>query len=97
MEIKNVTQFVTFIGSKNLTNKDSNLLELVKCLNNYTAACNCHKSGDKQELYNTCNRMYLSAVRNIIPKFKGELLPTIPERQISFYTDNGSLIMRLTL
>lgn len=96
MEIKNVTQFCNFIKSNNLTALDSVFSQIITCINNYAASCNCHKVQDKQKIYDNCNRLYTDAVRNIVPKFKNVILPKIPEGRISFYVDNGGLISILS-
>jgi hypothetical protein len=92
MDIGNVIQFVSFINANNLINLDSSLSQVVRCMDTYSAACNCHKREDKLEIYATCNQTYYHAVKNVIPKLKPQFLATTSERQISFYNDQHQLI-----
>ena len=92
MDIRNVTQFAAFISNNGLQSMDGMLRQIVDCITGYAAACNCYKVEDKQRMYGACNRMYLDAVRHIVPRFKNEILAKIPDRQISFFSDNGTLI-----
>ena len=92
MDIKNPTQFANFVGANGLTGLDNSFLEAVICMNHYAAACDCHKRADKATIYETCQRIYQNAVRNVVPKHKGIFLSKAGATQISFYADNGSLI-----
>ena len=92
MDIRNATQFANFVSKKNLVNLDMSFQQVVFCINNYNAACNCWKAEQKKKLYDNCTVAYQNAVQNIIPKFKNEFLSKTEERQIQFYLDNGSLI-----
>ena len=92
MNIGNITQFSSFISSNNIGHLDGIFSQIVNCINNYSAKCNCYKLEDKQRMYADCNKLYNNAIRNVVPRFKNEILSKIPERQISFYTDNGTLI-----
>jgi hypothetical protein len=92
MDIRNVTQFVNFLEGNGITRMDSSFLQVIQCIQNYTAACSCYKREDKVKIYNMCNGVYHNAVRNVIPRLKHEFLSKISERQISFYNDNGQLI-----
>lgn len=96
MTIGNVTQFANFITSQGLNRLDGTLQQIVTCINNYSTACNCHKVEDKRKMYDNCNRLYSDAVRHVIPKLKNEILAKIPERQVSFHMDNGTLILILS-
>jgi len=92
MDIGNVTQFAAFISANNLINLDSSLSQVVRCMDTYNAACNCHKREDKLEIYASCNQTYYHAVKNVIPKLKTQFLATTQERQIAFYNDQHQLI-----
>lgn len=92
MEIKNVTQFANFIKQNDIARLDGIFSQIVDCIDNYSKACNCHKVEDKRRMYDNCNKLYVNAIRNAMPRLKSEILSKIPERQISFYADNGSLI-----
>ena len=92
MKINNVTQFSNFIEQNDISKLDGIFSQIVNCINNYSKACNCYKLEDKQRMYVDCNKLYNNAIRNVVPRFKGDILSKIPERQISFYADNGSLI-----
>ena len=92
MDIRNATQFATFVSNGGLNNLDMTFQQIIMCINNYAAMCNCQGAIEKAKLYNNCTIIYMNAVRNIVPKFKNEFLSKTEERQIQFYTDNGSLI-----
>ena len=92
MDIRNVTQFATFISEHNLTNNDSSLKQVVECLNTYKAACACWKREDKLKIYDTCNRVYYHSVKHVVPRLKNQFLAATQERQIAFYDDHNQLI-----
>ena len=90
MDIRNATQFANFVSKGNLVNLDMTFQQVVFCINNYNAACNCWKAEDKKKLYDNCTVTYMNAVKSVVPRFK--FLSKTEERQIQFYTDNGALI-----
>lgn len=92
MDIRNVTQFASFISANGFQQLDGILRQAVDCLTGYSAACNCYKVEDKQRMYAACNKLYMDAVRHVIPRFKNVILAKIPDRQITFYSENGTLI-----
>ena len=92
MDIRNATQFADFISKGGLQNLDMNFQQVIFCINNYNAACNCWKADYKKKLYDDCSTAYMNAVKNVVPKFKTEFLSKTEERQIQFYLDNGTLI-----
>ena len=96
MTIKGAIQFSDFVSAHGLADQDSLFRQIVNCTNNFKAACNCYNKEDKLRMYDTCNRLYSEAVRNVIPKLKMVVLSKIPERQISFYYDRGDLIKLIT-
>lgn len=92
MDIRNATQFANFVQKGGLQNLDMTFQQLVSCIDGYSKACNCWKADQKQRLYDNCTMLYMNAVRGVVPKFKNDFLSKTDERQIQFYTDNGSLI-----
>ena len=92
MDIRNVTQFANFIKKGNLINLDMSFQQSVMCTENTEKACNCWKAEDKRKMYDNCTLIYMNAVRVVVPRFKNEFLSKTTDRQIQFYTDNGSLI-----
>ena len=92
MEIHNVTQFANFISTNDLVKLDIVLLHTVQCVNTFTAACNCYKAEDKAKIYAACTRMYSEAAKSASIRFKNEFLSKTSDRQITFYTEQGSLI-----
>lgn len=92
MDIRNVTQFASFISANGFQQLDGIFRQSVDCINGYSSACNCYKVEDKQRLYAACNKLYMDAVRHVVPRFKTIILAKIPDRQISFFSDNGTLI-----
>jgi hypothetical protein len=96
MEIGNVTQFSNFISSNNLIRLDGIFQEITNCINNYNASCNCYKLSDKQAMYVNCNKLYSNAIKNIIPKFKYDILSKTSDNKIIFKLDNGTIISILS-
>ena len=92
MEIRNVTQFASFVGNNGLSTLDHRFRQIVVCMGDFLRHCNCHKRADKDRIYQNCNRMYIEAARDAAGKFKYQFLEKTSERQILFYTENGSLI-----
>lgn len=92
MDIRNATQFANFLTKAGLQNLDITFQQVIFCINNYSAMCNCRGAADKKKLYDNCTTTYKNSVQNVVPKFKTEFLSKIEDRQISFYLDNGSLI-----
>jgi hypothetical protein len=92
MDIRNVTQFTSFISSNGFQSLDNGFLQIIQCMNNFQASCNCYKVEDKQRMYAMCCKLYNSAVIHIVPKYKNALLQKIPEGRIAFYYDDGGLI-----
>src|ERR1035437_3740924 len=69
MDIRNSTQFVNFIKKGGLKNLDMTFMQLSQCIEKISHACNCHRSEDKQKMYNNCNVIYMNAVRGVVPRF----------------------------
>lgn len=92
MEIRNVTQFSNFITTNGIINLDSIFHQIVMCIDKYSSACNCHNANEKLQMYNNCNKLYLDAIRHIVPILKSSILSKVSGRRIMFYIDNGTLI-----
>lgn len=92
MDIRNATQLASFLREHGFTNLDGGFAQLVNCIDNVIASCNCHKVEDKQRLYAMCSKLYVDAVTQLVPKFKLTLLSKVPGGRMSFYYDNGGLI-----
>lgn len=92
MDIRNATQFANFITKGELQNLDMVFQQVIFCLNNYSAMCNCRGAGEKAKAYENCTTIYKNAVQTAVPRFKTEFLSKTGDRQIQFYLDNGSLI-----
>ena len=92
MDIRNVTQFANFVQKGGLVGLDMSLQQVVMCVDNTAKACNCWKAEDKKKMYDNCTLIYMNVVRTLVPRFKNEFLSKTTDRQIQFYTDNGSLI-----
>jgi hypothetical protein len=82
-----------FLSANNLVQLDQSFIQLVHCINNYAASCNCHKKSDKDDLYRTCTKMYLDGVRHVVSRFKNEFLSKTGERQVAFYSEQNQLIL----
>ena len=93
MDIRNTTQFANFIRSNGFQHLDGMFLEAANCMDNYSASCNCYKAADKKFIYDTCSKIYESAIKHLGHKFRNELLSKTSERQIAFYNDQGSLLI----
>lgn len=92
MDIRNATQFVNFTEAAGITGNDMAFQQVAMCVRNYAGACNCWKAEDKKRLYDDCTRKYMDAVRNVVPRLKQAFLDKTPDRQITFFLDNGSVI-----
>jgi hypothetical protein len=92
MDIRNATQFSALVGNNGLSDLDPTFRQLVICMGDFSRQCNCHKSADKDRIYQNCNRLYIQGASIAASKFKTEFLSKISERQIAFYADNGPLI-----
>ncbi len=92
MDIRNATQFANFVQNAGLTTKDMAFQQVVFCNDQVEKACNCWKAEDKKRLYDNCTLQYMNAVKHVVPKFKNDFLSKTDDRQIRFFTDNGSLI-----
>ena len=64
MEIRNVTQFASFISSNGFNNLDGIFIQIIQCVNTYSAACNCYKVEDKRKIYSMCCKLYLRLYHN---------------------------------
>lgn len=96
MDIRNVTQFSTFINAHNLVRLDGTFQQIITCIQNFSSACNCYKKQEKDNIYSVCNKLYMNAARHIVPRFKNEFLSKTNERQIAIYTENGNLMIILS-
>ena len=74
MDIKNVTQFCNFLTSSGVVQLNPAFQQVVNCVQNYSAACNCHKTQDKQSLYAECNKLYSQCIMAVIPSIKYAVL-----------------------
>lgn len=92
MDIRNVAQFSNFIKNNDLMKLDMSFQQVVMCTDKTAKSCNCWKAEDKRKMYDNCTRIYMNAVRSVIPKFKSNFLSKTTDRQIQFHLDNGSLI-----
>jgi uncharacterized cysteine cluster protein YcgN (CxxCxxCC family) len=92
MDINGPASFYNFIKSIHLIDKDSSFVEISNCILDL-GTCSCKSRDEKLSKLQHCNKLYIQLVNNIIPKLKYELLNKIPDRQISFYSDTGKLLM----
>jgi hypothetical protein len=95
MDIRNVTQFSNFISENELTSLDHVFKQIPICLADFSRRCNCHRKEDKSRIYSKCNVFYINAVKIAAARFKNEFLSKTPEKSITFYNENGSLIMTM--
>lgn len=92
MEIHNPTQFASFVSSNGLTGLDELFNQVVICIGDYSRQCNCHRQNDKVRIYQNCNKLYSAAAMIAGTRLKGEFLNKTSDRQIAFYSENGTLI-----
>lgn len=95
MDIRNVTQFAHFLSQYELMKLDPSFGQLITCINNFAAGCNCHKRDDKLKIYAICNKLYVDNVR-LITRFKNEFLNKSNQRQLSFYNEHGHLLISIS-
>jgi hypothetical protein len=92
MDIRNVTQFASFVSNSDLATLNPTFRQIVICMGDFLRYCDCHSREDKDRIYKNCNQLYLDAARMAASKHKGEFLNKTGERQIAFYTETGQLI-----
>lgn len=92
MDIRNVTQFASFVSSNGLITLDLNFKQIAICIGDFMRYCGCHRQADKDRIYQNCNRIYIEAVKLAATRFKNEFLSKTTDRQIAFYLDNNQLI-----
>lgn len=92
MDINGPVSFYNFIRSAHLIDKDSSFLTISNCILDL-GTCSCKSRDEKLSKLQHCNKLYMQIVSNVIPKLKHELLNNISDRQISFYSDSGKLLM----
>lgn len=92
MDIRNVTQFSTFVSNNNLTSLDEIFRQIVICIADFSRQCNCRGRNQKAQTYQRCNSLYGQAVHLASGRFKNEFLSKTAERQIIFFSDNGEII-----
>ena len=91
MDIRNVTQFVSYISNE-LSSLDFHFQQSITCLGDFSRQCNCHRRSDKDKIYQNCNRLYMLSAKIAATRFKNEFLNKTTDRQILFYSDGGELI-----
>jgi len=94
MDIRNVTQFASFVSSNGLTSLDPTIRQVVICLEDFNRQCNCHRREDKNRIYVNCNNLYIAAAGMAAGRFRDAFLSKTDERHIAFYSDGGALIAR---
>lgn len=92
MDIRSPSDLAQFVSVNDLSRLDGGFVQLINCVNNYRAACNCYKQEDKNKTYEVCTKMYINLAKHIVNRFKTEFLSKTTDRQISLYTENGQLI-----
>ena len=92
MDIRSPGEFARFLSANDFVKLDGTFAQLVNCVNNFSAACSCHKREDRMKLYGVCTRMYLDGASQAAPRFKTEFLSKTTDRQICFYTEQGQPI-----
>ena len=88
MNIRNVTEFVNFSSSNNLTSLDASFAQIIQCIEKYKYKCSCYNNQDKINQYNECNRLYSNIVLSILPRFKSQIFSKVGDLQIYFYDGN---------
>jgi hypothetical protein len=96
MDIRNVTQYATFLRGNDMVRLDGMFQQVINCVENYAAGCNCYKLEDKRKLYDICNKLYIDSAKHFGHIFKKEFLSKTAERQINIYTENGQLIISIS-
>lgn len=92
MDIRNATQFAAFLSGNQLVELDPLFVQLIKCFNDFSRHCNCHRQKDKERIYQNCNKLYVQGAMIGAIRFKNEFLNKTTERNISFFSENGTLI-----
>jgi len=92
MEIRNVTQFSSYVNQHGLASLDFTFKKIGDCISDYLRHCTCHRKADKERIYNKCNSLYVGAANLAAVRFKNQFLNKTSERQIVFYQEDGRLI-----
>jgi len=94
MDIRNLTQFYNFIKSNNLVELDMTFQAFSRCVDDYTAMCNCGSKDKKKNKYDECNRLYIQSVSSAIKLSRQFLEKT--GQPINFYYDEMNFIKTLS-
>ncbi len=96
MDIRNFTQFINLLNSKNAVNLHPSFQKLSNCVSNYNSICSCGSSNkEKQNKYNECNRIYREATI-VANSIKPYLFLGCSDNTISFYMDNTYLVRTIS-
>jgi hypothetical protein len=93
MEFRSPIEFARFLSSNGLSRLDSTFSQLINCINNCAASCTCDNREDKARVYGICTKLYIDGARHVVPRLKNEFLSKTTDRQLSFYTEQGQLIV----
>jgi hypothetical protein len=96
MDIRNATQFSTFVANNGLTDLDPVLRQIVSCIGDFARHCNCHGRAAKAAIYVNCCILYNQGAKLASTRFKDAFLSKTTDRNISFFADNGELIATVT-
>ncbi len=94
MDIRNTTQFSSFLSANGLTGLDSVFGQLVTCMGDFNRTCDCHGRANKNAIYVRCCGLYVHGAQLAASTYRNQFLSKTSETQISFFADNGELIAR---
>ena len=69
MDIRNTTQFANFLRGSGLSHLDGMFTQVIQCIDNYSSSCDCYRAEDKRFIYDTCSKIYTTAIKHLGNKF----------------------------
>lgn len=92
MRINNAIEMYNLLNTFGLVDKNSKTKEFSNCILSIQN-CACTSRNDKLKIQQHCNKLYVELVHWVTSNMKLDFLSRITERQISFYSDTGKLLM----
>jgi hypothetical protein len=93
MNVKNFTEFVSLLSSKQILHMHPSFDRLAVCFMVYNSMCVCggNTDRDKSNKQHECNRIYREAL-GAVDSIKAYLFQGCQDNTISFYIDNIHLV-----
>lgn len=92
MNIHGPVEMYNIILSMGIIDKSPIFRNLANCVIDMKN-CACTGRDEKIKKHQHCNKLYVDMIRSIFPSMKSEFLNRTSERQLSFYTESGELLI----